>query len=111
VGIAESLVFLRGVPDGELRRTVFEVDRRVVQTSLARRIISAKDGVVISAQHHQDDRALRAPQPRRARGCRAACWTVVCRRLASIQRPWAGALLVNSLNYSGNRVEAPGIEL
>lgn len=41
--------YFRGIEDGELRRTVFDVDRGVVKTNLARWIITTKDGVVIYA--------------------------------------------------------------
>lgn len=41
--------FFRGVPNDEMRRTIFSIDRAVMKESLARRIITAKDGVIISA--------------------------------------------------------------
>ena len=46
-GLAEA--YFRGVTNPELRRTVFDVDRGVMKESLARRIITGADGVIISA--------------------------------------------------------------
>jgi hypothetical protein len=40
--------FFRGVPE-EMRDSIFEIDRGVMKEDLARRVITAKDGVIISA--------------------------------------------------------------
>jgi hypothetical protein len=44
-----SEAYFRGMEDGEIRSTVFDVDRTIIKMNLARRIITGKDGVVISA--------------------------------------------------------------
>lgn len=44
-----SEAYFRGMEDGEVRTTVFDIDRPAIKASLARRIITGKDGVVISA--------------------------------------------------------------
>jgi hypothetical protein len=41
--------FFRGVPNEEMSRAVFVIDRSVMKDSLARRVITGSDGVVISA--------------------------------------------------------------
>jgi hypothetical protein len=41
--------FFNGIPSDEMRRTFFDLDRSVMKDSLARRIITGKDGVVLSA--------------------------------------------------------------
>jgi hypothetical protein len=41
--------YFRGTGDDELRRAVFDIDRSIIKTNLARRVITAADGVIISA--------------------------------------------------------------
>lgn len=41
--------FFAGVPDNETRDTIFTIDRSVMKEGLARRIITGKDGVIVSA--------------------------------------------------------------
>jgi hypothetical protein len=41
--------YFKGIDAGEVRRTLFNVDLNLVKTSLARRIFTSKEGVIISA--------------------------------------------------------------
>jgi len=54
--------YFRGLADGELRRTAFDVDRTIVKTILAQWMITTKDGVVIYAPADTIGKAVQVTQ-------------------------------------------------